>query len=307
MVQESHVMEKVIVICGPTGVGKTNLSIKLAQYFNGEILNADASQVFEELHIGTAKATKEEMKEVPHHLFSFKQIEAGFSIKEYQRLSRKTIDEITKRHNLPILVGGSGLYINACIYNYELESTKRLEEFENKYDEVSNEDLYQELIKHVPSLKEKLHPNNRRRILRLLSQVHLDNKTSFQEEKKMVYDCLILFLHMDRTVLYERINLRTNLMLEAGWMQEVEMLRKKNVDFNKIQSIGYKELNSVLEEEIPLKDAIEIIQQKTRRYAKRQITWFKNQLPTIPIEVDLKNLQTTYAELKQTIETFLNT
>lgn len=300
-------MEKIVVICGPTGVGKTNLSIKLAQYFNGEILNADASQVFRELNIGTAKATKEEMHEVPHHLFSFKQIEEGFSIKEYQRLSRKTIDEITKRNHLPILVGGSGLYINACIYNYDLDSTKRMEEFEKKYDDVSNDALYEELIQHVPSLKEKLHPNNRRRILRMLSQVYLDKKTTFQAEKELVYDCLILFLHMDRTMLYERINLRTKLMIEVGWLQEVEFLRKKNIDFRNIQSIGYKELNSVLEEETPLSDAIEIIQQKTRRYAKRQITWFKNQLPTTQIEVDLQNTDSTYAELKQAIETFLNT
>lgn len=300
-------MEKIVVICGPTGVGKTNLSIKLAQYFNGEILNADASQVFEELNIGTAKATKEEMHEVPHHLFSFKQIEEGFSIKEYQRLSRKTIDEITKRNHLPILVGGSGLYINACIYNYDLDSTKRMEEFEKKYDDVSNDALYEELIQHVPSLKEKLHPNNRRRILRMLSQVYIDKKTTFQAEKELVYDCLILFLHMDRTMLYERINLRTKLMIEVGWLQEVEFLRNKNIDFRNIQSIGYKELNSVLEEETPLSDAIEIIQQKTRRYAKRQITWFKNQLPTTQIEVDLQNMDSTYAELKQAIETFLNT
>src|SRR5690554_3051349 len=133
-------MQKIVVICGPTGIGKTSLSIELAEYFHGEIINADASQVFDDLNIGTAKATKKEMKEIPHHLFGSKKVMDGFSIKEYQMLSRKWIEEITSRNKLPFLVGGSGLYINACIYNYDLDSTKRMEEFERKYDNYSNND-----------------------------------------------------------------------------------------------------------------------------------------------------------------------
>lgn len=300
-------MQKVIVLCGPTGVGKTYFSLRLANAFSGEIINADASQVYKMLDIGTAKAKDVQQKEVKHHLLDIKHPTETFSIKEYQELARAKIEELHQQQKLPLLVGGSGLYLNAVLYNYDLAYSKRIETFEEQFNPLSNEELHQKLIALMPDAAERIHPNNRRRILRMLSFAILDKRTSFQEEKDFVYDPLILFLNMDRNVLYNRINQRTSLMIQEGWLEEVAQLHLQGIDCSKLQAIGYKELSKVINDELSLEDAIEEIQQKTRRYAKRQITWFKNQLPSIEISVDLKDLDKTFQKINTHVQKFLNT
>lgn len=297
--------EKLIVITGPTASGKTTLSVELALKFNGEIINADASQVYKYLDIGTAKITKDEMKGIIHHLIDFLDPHDNFSIKDYQELARKTILDIIARGKVPFLVGGSGLYINSVITNYQLDGPPRDINFEQQFENLSNDELY-ELLKHKDEkIANTVHPNNRRRVLRKLQLLELNYPIPMDNDEYL-YDVLLINLVWNRNKLYQRINERTIQMFNNGWLAEARWLVKNGYDLTKVNGIGYLEILKYLNNEISFDDLIQSIQQKIRRYAKRQITWIKNQFDTFDIKVDEENFQNTINEASKLIQDFLN-
>ncbi len=293
MVQE-NCMIKVIVIAGATGVGKTDLSIKLAKRFNGEIVNADASQFRRNLNIGTAKIGYNEMEGVKHHLFDIVGETDNFSIRDYQTIARAKIGQIFENNKLPIIVGGSGLYIDSLINDYDLSgpSNEYIED-EGEYKNYSNEELFNILKDLNEDFANHTHQNNRKRVIRYIQKAK--NGMTFEETKpSKYYDALILFLNRDRNDLYERINQRTLLMLENGWIDEVKNLRDRNIDVSKIKEIGYKEINDYLDGCLEYDAMIELIQKNTRHYAKRQITWFKNKSDSENVDLNNFNISDVF-------------
>lgn len=292
-------MNKVIVIVGPTGVGKTKLSIELAKKYNGEIINGDSMQVYKEMNIGTAKIKEEEKEEIPHHLFSILSFKESNSIYEFQTLVRNKIEEITSRNKLPIIVGGTGLYLKACLYDYEFKESNDNSEILKKYENYTNIELHEELKKVDPISAEKIHFNNRRRVLRAL-EIYLSNQESksnleAKQEHKLLYDACFIGLTIDRKVLHHIQDLRVDKMIEEGLVEEVKYLLN-NDEFLKStasQAIGYKEFIPYFKDEITLEQAIEQIKIHTHQYAKRQYTFFNNQLNVNWIEVDLNNFNKT--------------
>ena len=281
MVQKNS-LKKVIVIVGPTGVGKTKISIQLAKRFNSEIINCDQSQMRKLLNIGTAKITKEEMDGVKHHLIDFLEPISDYSIKDFQDDARNLIDNM---NFVPFIVGGSGLYIDAVITDYDLSNQKRDENIEDKYNELSNEELYNKLYSLNQEAALKTHPNNRKRVLRYLEIVS-EKGELVSKPNLPYYDSLIIFLNKDREVLYDNINKRCDIMIEEGWIDEVKSLKEMGYDINLIKEIGYKEISYYLDKLISYDDMLEKIKQETRRYAKRQITWFKNKMNCIEVYND---------------------
>lgn len=298
-------LHKVVVLTGPTGVGKTSLSIKLAKIFNAEIINCDASQVYKYLNIGTAKITYDEMDGVKHHLIDILEPDKDFSIKDYQNLARNKIDEIISSAKVPFMVGGSGLYIKATLTDYRLNGPSRDEDFEKQFDSLSNEELHYLLYQQDPNTAKKIHPNNRRRVLRALQLLRADLVLKPQNEGYL-YDVLIIAFNSEREVLYSRINQRTEDMLTEGWITEAEKLQKMGYDLSKVNGIGYSDISDYLAGFISYNQLLEIIQQKTRRYAKRQLTWINNQLDAKIIEIDYQNLPLALDETTAIINEFLN-
>lgn len=283
MVQKNS-LKKVIVIVGPTGVGKTKISIQLAKRFNSEIINCDQSQMRKLLNIGTAKITKEEMDGVQHHLIDFLEPISDYSIKDFQDDARNLIDNMNV---VPFIVGGSGLYIDAVITDYDLSNQKRDENVEDKYNELTNEELYNKLYNLNQEAALKTHPNNRKRVLRYLEIVS-EKGELVSKPNLPYYDSLIIFLNKDREVLYDNINKRCDIMIEEGWIEEVKSLKEMGYDINLIKEIGYKEISDYLDNLISYDEMLEKIKQETRRYAKRQITWFKNKMNCIEVYNDEK-------------------
>lgn len=287
-------LEKIIVITGPTGSGKTEFSLMLAKDINGEIINCDASQMKKALNIGTAKLDLN-TTQVKHHLIDFLEADENYSIRDFQVKGRKIITDIIKRGKVPIIVGGTGLYINALIYDYDLNDEERDPEFEKKYQNFDNHSLHILLENLDKDIANQIHENNRRRVLRALEKAYQDKKTT--KTNKVLYDAKIFCLDVDRNVLYERINLRVLKMLENGWIEECQNLKKSNFNLEKIKDIGYPEVFKYLDNLITKEVMISIIQQKTRNYAKRQITWFKNKLDCDWIKLDYNSVDKTYKEL----------
>ena len=265
----------VIVIVGPTGVGKTKLSIELAKKLNGEIINADSTQIYKSLDIATAKIKPNEMEGIKHHLIDIKNIDEDYTVYDFQRDCRLKIDEITKKNKTPIIVGGTGLYIKAALYDYKFN----IEEKINTYENLSNEELYNELIK-IDS-KTDIHP---------LSSIIKTNK--------LLYDAIFIGLTTDRTTLYDRINKRTDEMVKNGLILEAKKIYDTNIRSKAVMTpIGYKELFRYFDNEITLDDSIELIKQRSRKYAKRQYTWFNNQMNINWFNVDFNNFNNTINEV----------
>ncbi len=288
----------IIAIVGPTGVGKTKLSIELAKAFNGEIINADSMQFYKNLDIGTAKIRAEEKEGIPHHLFDILDIKDNYSIFEYQKDAREKIMDITARKKIPIIIGGTGLYIKSALYDYNLSKEIKV----NTYDDLETEELYDKLIKLDKNIQ--IDKNNRRRLIRALNY-YLENNESINSNKtdKMLYDTIFIGLTTNREILYEKINLRVDKMLDNGLLREVEAFYKQNIKSKPIiNGIGYKELYAYFDNEISLDEAINKIKQNSRNYAKRQYTFFKNQLPVKWFEVDYNNFSKTIEEVKKYIE-----
>ena len=291
----------VICIVGPTGVGKTKLSIELAKKLNGEIINADSTQVYIGLDIATAKVTEEEKEGIPHHLFDIKEITEDYTAYDYQKDCRAKIEEITKKGKTPILVGGTGLYIKAALYDYKFDTESKF----NNYDEYSTEDLYK-MLKEVDTNTD-IHPNNRKRIIRSLNYYNNTNKPLSSKEKtdKLLYDVIFIGLTTYRDKLYDRINKRVDVMLKDGLLNEAKKIYESNIRTKAIMTpIGYKELFSYFENKISLEEALDKIRQDSRRYAKRQYTWNKHQINVNWFNVDFNNFDNTVNEVINFIDKY---
>ena len=277
----------VVAIIGPTASGKTALSIQLAKSINGEIINGDAMQVYKRLDIGTAKITKEEMEGVPHHLIDIKEPTESFSVAEYQQLVRDKIDEIRSRGKIPIIVGGTGLYVQSVLYDFQFSEQPIDEEARKKYyDDLATfgpEEMHRRLAIIDPKSAEAIHPNNTRRVIRALEMAELANTSrsdeKYQRGEKPLYNHLIIGIDMDRNKLYERINQRVDMMMANGLEEEARSLYEEGIrDTQSVKAIGYKELFSYFDGYISKEEAIEQIKQNSRRYAKRQLTYFRNKM-----------------------------
>ena len=283
-------MKKVIVIIGPTGVGKTKLSVQLAKKINGEIINADSMQVYKELDIGTAKIREEEKENIKHHLFDICNVIDNYTIYNYQKDARKKIDEIINRGKTPILVGGSGLYIKACLYDYKLVE----ESFHSEFEELSNEEILNE-IKKVHDTD--IHINNRKRLVRELNKIK-NNSVNTSEIMKPLYDIKVIGLTCDREKLYDIINKRVDIMIKDGLINEVKTLYDNRIFSKSIMTgIGYKELYQYFKGEITLDDAIDLIKKNSRNFAKRQYTFFNHQMDTKWFDVNFDNFNETVDEV----------
>ena len=290
-------MNKIIVIVGPTCTGKTKLSIELAKKYNGEIINADSTQIYKDNDIATAKVSLEEMAGIEHHLLSIKDLKEDYTVFDYQKDARNCINKIIDKGKIPILVGGTGLYIKSVLYDYkfDLENNKK-----ETYDQYNNEELYKKLLSVDP--KTEIHPNNRKRVERALDYYFANNKPISSKEKtnKILYDAIIIGLTTDRNILYEKINERVDKMLESGLLDEANRIYESGIRTKAVLTpIGYKELFPYFEGKENLDNAILLMKQNSRHYAKRQYTWFLHQM-------DVKWFTTNYDNFNQTIDDVVN-
>ncbi|MEQ7215047.1 tRNA (adenosine(37)-N6)-dimethylallyltransferase MiaA [Enterococcus asini] len=304
-------MKKVLVIAGPTGVGKTALSIHLAQRFQGEIISGDSMQIYRGLDIGTAKVTAAEAQGVPHYLIDIKDPSESFSVAEFQRLAREKIDEITSRGKLPMIVGGTGLYIQALLYDYDLggapESGNQAlrEHYAAFATEQGNQALWELLQEKDPQAAAKIHFNNQRKVIRALEVLERTGRSILapENEPQKRYDDFLIGLTTERSLLYQRINERVEQMFAAGLEKEAASLRDLP-DSQAAKGIGYREFFSYFAGEVDLLAVKEAIKQDSRRYAKRQLTWFRNRMA--PHWVDLvqepEQLATLEAQIHQWLE-----
>ena len=290
-------MNKIIVIVGPTCTGKTKLSIELAKKYNGEIINADSTQIYKDNDIATAKISSEEMEGIEHHLLSIKELSENYTVFDYQRDARSCINKIMDKGKIPILVGGTGLYIKSVLYDYkfDLENNKK-----ETYEQYNNEELYKKLLSVDP--KTEIHPNNRKRVERALDYYFANNKPISSKEKtnKILYDAITIGLTTDRNILYEKINERVDKMLESGLLDEAHRIYESGIRTKAVLTpIGYKELFPYFEGKENLDNAILLMKQNSRHYAKRQYTWFLHQM-------DVKWFTTNYDNFNQTIDDVVN-
>lgn len=281
------------MIVGPTAVGKTALSIQIAEKFNGEIISGDSMQIYKDLDIATAKVTPAEMRGIPHHLINVKEVDEKYSVADFQKEASKKIEDITSRGRLPIIVGGTGLYIESLLYPVTHARVKPNEELraelENLANDKSNHELWERLNKVDPKAAEKIHPNNVRRVIRAIEVYEETGRlfSEFQNERKNKesnYDAFLIGLNTERKKLYDRINQRVDEMTKAGLIEEAKKLWEKTGPKAIVQSargIGYQELFDYFNKKITLEEALEAIKQNSRRYAKRQLTWFRNRFDQV--------------------------
>ena len=275
---------KTIFVVGPTASGKTSLSIELAKKFNGEIICADSMQIYKGIHIASAAPDENEKSGIPHHLFEFLDINTQFSVADYVKLAREKINEIASRNKLPIVVGGTGLYISSLLQNIEFTEESNdndlREGLENLFDEIGAEEMLSRLAQFDPETAERLHPNNRRRIIRAFEVYKLTGKTLTEQNQNSklkvsnLEPLVIGITYKDRELLYNRINKRVDLMLNNGLLEEAKLNFANNSNKGAFQAIGHKEFYPYFNNEINLDEAIEVLKRQTRRYAKRQLTWF---------------------------------
>lgn len=275
-------MKKVLVINGSTASKKSETAITLAKKYNGEIISCDSVQVYRGLDIGSAKILPEEMEGIPHHLIDIFDLDEKMDVALFQQLARKKIDEISDRGRLPILVGGTGLYIKAVINDYTFEEE---EEFETKdYSDMTNQELYDRLVEKDPLQAEKIHLNNRQRLIRINQLMDTTNKTRTeiisQQDDKYIYDVKLFYLMTQRDKLVERIEKRVDNMFEEGLLEEIDKItnRGENWDYQGLNAIGYEEFTKYYTREQMLDEVKEQIKIHTRQFSKRQMTWFRHQL-----------------------------
>jgi tRNA dimethylallyltransferase len=278
----------VIAIVGPTAVGKTSLSIQLAKRLNGEIISGDSMQVYRGMDIGTAKVRHEEMEGIPHHLIDIKDPDEDYTVADFKEQAAEKIEEITANGRLPIIAGGSGLYIQAALYDYNFPELPRDEErtdaLTKEAREVGIDRIYQRLSEVDPLQAKKIHPNNHRRVIRALEIYETTGKTKTDWEKEQSiespYRVILIGLDMERELLYEQISHRVDDMMDNGLLEEVAHLLEKGYrDTQAMKAIGYKEFIPYFANRLGLEDAVSNLKQNSRRYAKRQLTWFRNKLP----------------------------
>ena len=265
-------------------MGKSETALEVAKAFNAEVVNGDAFQCYKEMDIGVAKPPKEYFSIVPHHLFSFVDVNRDYSIADYQKDLRKTVDEILSRGKNVVIVGGSGLYIRSALYDYEFVEDPKVDM--SKYEQMTNDELYQELVKIDPKQAEIVHMNNRKRVLRAIEIYLGQGKTKSEvidsQEHKLVYDAKFFVRNMDRSYLYSLIDARVDRMMKQGLLDEVRTIFEKYGESCKaLQAIGYKELIPVIKGEYNLDRGIELVKKNSRNYAKRQVTYIKHQFPVV--------------------------
>ncbi len=276
---------KVIVICGPTASGKTGLAIELAKKINGEIVSCDSMQIYKDMNIGTAKPTPEEMQGIPHHLIDFISPDERYSVADFQIDAKNKIEEILNKWKVPIIVGGTGLYVDTLVYNIKYPEIELDIDYRKSLEKMINDkgldEAYEQAKKIDPEAIKKISSNDKKRIMRILEIYHQTGKTKTQLEiesrnEQPPYDYLIYAINMDREKLYDRINKRVDIMIKQGLIEEVQNLVKKYNHFpTAMQGLGYKEVVSYLQGNITKDEMIEILKQETRRYSKRQLTWFR--------------------------------
>ena len=296
--QDNFNKAKVIVICGPTASGKTALSIEVAKKINGEIISCDSMQIYKDMNIGTAKPTKEEMGEIKHYLIDYVLPTERYSVAEYKKDAKKAIKEVIEKGKTPIIVGGTGLYVDSLIYEIEYPEIKFDEEYrkklEKEVEEEGLEKLYEKAKKIDPIAIQKISKTDKKRIQRVLEIYHATGKTKTEQEiisrqKEPEYAYKVYGLLWDRQKLYDRINLRVDIMIEQGLIEEVKTILKKYSEFpTAMQGLGYKEVVQYFKKEITKEEMIEKIKQETRRYAKRQMTWFRKNKQTIWLNAEDK-------------------
>lgn len=294
-------MNRVIVVVGPTAVGKTKISIELAKRYNCEIISGDSVAVYKELNIGSAKPTISEMQGVKHHLIDVLEPNEKYSVADFQAEARKIMDN----NKLSLICGGTGLYVQGALFNYEFEASRRDLDFGKKYEHLSNDQLYAILLKNDPNIdKEKLHPNNRKRVLRALEVLEENGKSihSYNKRNEALYDYFIVYLSMPRELLYERINKRVDIMMNDGLLKEVKDLYDKGIYPH---AIGYQEFIPYFEGAVSLETAVEEVKKNTRHLAKRQETWFKNQMTSHFYNVDVDNISSTISKIEDDINRWL--
>lgn len=288
-------MKKIIVITGPTGVGKTKLSISLAKMLDGEIINADSMQVYKGLDIGTAKIKEDEKDGVVHHLFDICEVDEDYNIFNYQKDCRKVIEDILKRGKTPILVGGSGLYIKSALYNYEFQE----ESFHSEFEDLTNEELLEEIKRHYET---DIHVNNRKRLVRELNKIK-NETTNNKDCHKPLYDFVTIGLTCDRSKLYDIINKRVDIMVNEGLVDEVKTLYNQNIRSKAIMTgIGYKELYKYFDGENSLEESIELIKKNSRNFAKRQYTFYNHQMDVKWFDVNFECFNKTVLEVFEYIK-----
>ena len=291
---------KIIVIAGPTASGKTSLSIELAKKLNGEIISADSMQIYKDMDIGTAKVTKEEMQGIKHHLIDFVSPEDRYSVSNFKKDAEEKIEEILSKGKMPIIAGGTGLYIDSLIYSINYPDMEFDEEYRNRLMEIANtqeglEKLYIEAKNIDPKAMEIISKNDKKRIIRILEIYKQTGKNKTQQEiesrkEEVKYDYKVFALDWEREKLYERINKRVDLMVEAGLIQEVQKIKEKYKKYpTAMQALVYKEVVQYFNNELTYEEMIDKIKMETRRYAKRQLTWFRKNKQTIWLEAEKGN------------------
>ena len=285
----------IIVIAGPTAVGKTKLSIELAKKYNAEIINYDSVQIYKDMNIASAKVTKEEAEGIPHHLIDIKKYDEDYSVYDYQIDARNKIKELEEKGKNIIFVGGTGLYIKAALYDYKFNK----EEKNNDYESLSKEELYNKIIKMDKDIE--VDKDNKRRLIRTL--INLENDNISYDGDKLLYDNVFFIgLETSRDILYDRINKRVDIMLKNGLEDEAKYFYSKERTKATLTPIGYKELFKYYDKEISKEEAIDLIKQNSRHYAKRQFTFFKNKMDIKWFDVDFNNFDNTVNEVIKYIE-----
>lgn len=276
--------QKIICVVGPTASGKTALGVALAKYFDTEVISADSMQIYRDMHIASAAPDEQETEGVPHHLVEFLPYGSMFTVADYVELAREKISQMASKNKTPIIVGGTGLYINSIVNNIEFTESKtdlRLrEQITEKFDMVGGEEMLRQLHQIDPDTADKLHANDKRRIIRAFEIYETTGNTkSFNDEMSVKNEspyevCMIGITYRNRELLYDRINRRVDLMLENGLLQEAKAAYSKKLGGGAVQAIGHKEFFDYFDGEISLEEAVENLKRSTRRYAKRQLTWF---------------------------------
>ncbi|WP_174613393.1 tRNA (adenosine(37)-N6)-dimethylallyltransferase MiaA [Virgibacillus ihumii] len=282
--------QTVIAVVGPTAVGKTKLSVEIAKAFNGEVISGDSMQVFKGMDIGTAKIASQEKQGIPHYMIDVKNPEEPFSVADFQTYVQHYIKEISSHHKLPIIAGGSGLYIQGALYDYNFSAQPRDEALTAKLEEELKSEGAASLHKHLekidPQQAAKIHPNNHRRVIRALEIYETTGKTMTEYQNEQVlespYNPILIGLEMDRELLYDRINRRVDEMVQDGLVAEAEFFYQKGLEeYQSMKGIGYKEFIPYFENRQSLEESINILKRNSRRYAKRQYTWFRNKLNVV--------------------------
>lgn len=306
---------KVVSIVGPTAVGKTDVSIEIAKTFDAEIISGDSMQVYKELDIGTAKVTEEEMQGITHYMIDKITPEEDYNVAQFKEDVQFYINKIHRKGKLPLIVGGSGLYIQSVLYDYQFIDYTKDAKYRNKLkkraDEEGNEKLYKELLKVDPEQAKKIHPNNVKRVIRALEIYRTTGKPMSEhlecQSNTPIYNAKIIGLNMERKLLYERINKRVDEMIKQGLVDEVKGLYEAGLkNHQSMKGIGYKELIPVIEGRKSLESAIDTLKRNTRQFAKRQLTYFKNKLPVDWYDINENNRTEQYKKIKADLAGFLN-